>query len=957
LATISAVAVFAGGVLLASDAAAQSGISGTVRDTSGAVLPGVTIEATSPALIERVRTAVTDEGGRYNIVDLRPGAYRLTFALPGFTTVVRDALDLPSNFVATVNVELRIGTLEESVTVTGESPIVDVQSSSRVTVLPREFIDALPTSRTYASDATLALGVMPNGQNVGGARASTQQRLLAHGMAAVNNTIAVDGMKMNTNVGDGITISQHNEAMTQEVTTQTASAGADVSGGGLVLNLIPREGGNTFSGSNFVSYSGSSFQSDNLSEELRAQGLTSGDAIDYVYDFNPTLGGPIVQDRLWFFGSYRLGGNANFVADTFFDDGRPAVNNQTVQNITIRLTTQLTPKNKISAYMDRAFKDVPYNLSAGDDPETAARQQPGRLYYTSAVKWTSPASNRLMFEGGLALINNAYAFTYQPGVREVRGTPEWYARVPRQDIVLQTLRTAFTRESFYDPPLAMLSTAATYVTGSHNLKSGIQWRFGPYRTSWDGNGDLIQRYRAGVPDSVTVSNTPVRAFERLNADLGIYIQDSWKIDRLTINPGIRFEYLNASIEPLSVEPGRFVGARSFPGVPDMPNWFDVAPRFGAAYDLTGDAKTALRAGINKYHEQITTSFASRYNPLNLSTDTRNWFDCDFTPGTSTCSGRILPTNGDDIAQDNEIGPSNNVLFGAAPTRRPDPDVQREYTIEYSAGVDREVFPGVSVGTTLYRRTWHNQSVQTNTLVSHADYTAFETPNPMTGEPITIYNLNPAKQGLVDLIDRTGADRSRTRRTYTGFDVSGQMRLPNGARVVGGWSGQRMVDVNCDVANPNQLLFCDWSEYDIPFRHDFKLIGASPVGFGVQLGVVFQSYGGVAPGCRGSTTGVCENGVAWAVPVSAFPGGRRTQAVTVNLTEPGSVRLPRWNQMDLSVRRVFALGRSRVDGSIDMFNVLNGSTVLDYNRNFGPTLYRPTQILQGRLLRISSTLHF
>src|SRR5262245_41128216 len=325
LARIVGAAVFCLAVA-ATDASAQSGISGTVRDASGGVLPGVTVEASSPALIERVRTLVTDESGRYNFVDLRPGVYRLSFALTGFTTFVRDGMELPSNFIATVNAELRIGALEESVTVTGQSPTVDVQSSARVTVLPREFIDALPTSRTYASDATLALGVMPNGQNVGGARASTQQRLLAHGMSAVNNTISVDGMKMNTNVGDGVTISQHNEAMSQEVTTQTASASAEVSGGGLSLNLIPKEGGNTFSGSNFVSYSGGSFQSDNLSDSLKAQGLTSGDAIDYVYDFNPTLGGPLVRDRLWFFGSYRLGGNANFVANTFFDDGSKAVN-------------------------------------------------------------------------------------------------------------------------------------------------------------------------------------------------------------------------------------------------------------------------------------------------------------------------------------------------------------------------------------------------------------------------------------------------------------------------------------------------------------------------------------------------------------------------------------------------------------------------------------------------------
>jgi hypothetical protein len=281
-----AAALFVCALLIPAAASAQSSISGLVKDASGGVLPGVTVEASSPALIERARAVVTDDQGRYAIVDLRPGLYKVTFTLQGFTTFVRDGIDLPANFTATVNADLRIGAIEESVTVTGESPLVDVSNAQRTAVLKRDLIDAIPTGRTYAQLGLLAVGVRPSAQAVGGARTATQQRLLAHGQAPKDNTVAIDGMKMNSMYLGGETQANHNDAMVQEATVQTTSLGAEVSAGGVVVNLIPREGGNTFSGSIYAGYTGSSFQGDNLTPELQARGLRQGDAVDYVYDVN-----------------------------------------------------------------------------------------------------------------------------------------------------------------------------------------------------------------------------------------------------------------------------------------------------------------------------------------------------------------------------------------------------------------------------------------------------------------------------------------------------------------------------------------------------------------------------------------------------------------------------------------------------------------------------------------------
>jgi Carboxypeptidase regulatory-like domain len=940
-----ALAASFGLALLPTPASAQSAITGLVKDTSGAVMPGVTVEAASPALIERVRTVVTDAQGRFTIVDLRPGPYKVTFALAGFKTVIQEGIDLPANFTATVNAELSLGAVEENVTVAGQAPTVDVQNAQRTTIITRDLLDAVPVPRMYQAEGALAVGTKVSDQNVGGARSAVNPRLTAHMSVTKDTTIDVDGMKMNTLVGGGDSHPDHNDAMTQEMTVQTAALGAEVSGGGPHVNLIPREGGSTFSGATYLGYTGSSFQFDNLDQDLLNRGLQRPDSVSMIYDANASLGGPIKASKLWFFGSYRNVGNDNIPANSFYPDGRPGIYDQRVQNYTLRLTWQASPRNKFTAYDDYQVKYVGHLFTSGVDVATAARRRDPVIKYTAAAKWTSAVSNKLVFDVGYGTSVNSFTEKYEPGIARVPFTPEWYANAGRQDIVLNTTTVASTPETGTYNFRYMVISTLNYVTGSHALKAGFQWHIGQTWNTADANADLVQRYRSGVPDSVIVYNTPARLYNLMGADLGLYVQDSWTLKRLTINPGLRYEYFNSSAQANAVEGGRFVPARSFPEIPDIPNWKNLAPRFSAVYDLTGDARTALKASVNKYNRNFTTDFANLYNPLVLQSDTRNWSDCDYLPGTSNCSGRVLPTNGDGIAQDNEIGPSNNNRFGLAPARHPDPNIKRPYDIEYSLSVVRQLIPGVSVTGAWYRRDTYNLTQQLNTLVSVSDYASFQTANPLNnGEMVTIYNLNRAKQGLQDLLDTTATDRSKARVNYDGLEVSFAARLPRGGNMFGGWSADRLITVACASYDPNTFRYCDQSQYNVPFTSDVKFAGSYPVVWGVQIGASLQSYAGL------------PLMVNWAVPANIFPGGR-TQSVTVNLIPPGSQYLDRWNQLDLSFRKVFTIGRYRIDGALDMFNALNSNVVLSQNQNFGPSLGQPLAVLQGRLLRISSQIKF
>ena len=930
--------------LLASAASAQSAITGIVKDSSGGVLPGVSVEASSPALIEKVRSVVTDAQGRYAIVDLRPGLYKVTFTIQGFSTLVQNGIDLPSNFTATVNGDLRVGAVEESVTVSGASPVVDVQNAQRTTVLSRQLLDAVPVPRMYQAEGALAVGTKVSDQNVGGARSAVNPRLTAHMSVTKDTTIDVDGMKMNTLVGGGDSHPDHNDAMTQEITVQTAAIGAEVSAGGPHLNLIPREGGNSLSGATYLGYTDTAFQFDNLTQDLITRGLQTPDSVRKIYDVNASLGGPIKRDKLWFFGSYRNVGNDNVVANSFYPDGSPGIYDQRVRNYTLRLTWQVSPRNKITAYDDYQTKYVGHLFTSGVDVATASRRRPPVIKYTDAIKWTSTVSSKFVFDAGFGTSVNAYTEKYQPGIAKEPFTPEWYANAGRVDITRATTTTASTPQTGTYNFRYMVISSMQYVTGSHALKAGLQWHIGQAWDTADANADLVQRYRDGVPDSVIVYNTPTRAYALMGADLGLYVQDSWTLKRLTINPGLRFEYFNASSQAKAVEAGRFVPARSFAEIPDIPNWKDLAPRFGIVYDLTGDAKTAVKGSVNKYNRNFTKDFTNRYNPLVLQSDTRNWSDCDFLPGTSTCSAKVLATNKDGIAQNNEIGPSNNSAFGLTPARHADPNIKRPYDIEYSLGIVRQVMPGVSVTAAWYRRDTYNLEQQLNTLVSVSDYPSFTTPSPLNGEPVTIYNLNRAKQGLQDLLDTTATDTSLARVGYNGLEVSFAARLPGGGNMFGGWSGDRLISVSCASYDPNTFRYCDQSQYGIPFRHDFKFAGSYPLPLGMQVGATMASYAGL------------PLAVNWSVPANLFPGGR-TQSVTLNLVPPGSKYLDRWNELDLSLRKVFKLGRYRVDGALDMFNALNSNVVLSENQNFGSTLGQPLAVLQGRLLRLSSQIKF
>src|SRR5205823_2934701 len=337
--------------------------SGTVRDASGAVLPGVTVEAASPVLIEKVRSVVTDDQGRYTIVDLRPGSYKLTFSLAGFSTLVREGVELPSNVTVPINVDLKVGALEESITVSGQTPLVDVQNAQKTQVLPRDVIDTLPTTRNMQSVGSIVPGVKLSRPDVGGSQGMEQTYMRTHGADDRHTSMQVDGMTVNSSMGDGNIQAYNDDALAQQVVFQTSGMPAEVAAGGGRVNMIPKDGGNTFKGGGFFGGTAHGWQSDNNDDALRARGFLYRNFVQHVQDFNFNMGGPIVRDKLWFFSTARHVSVDEGVANTYYrvpyekyNAGDPASQEQFARDALVRLTTNLTPKNNLTAYMERSWK-------------------------------------------------------------------------------------------------------------------------------------------------------------------------------------------------------------------------------------------------------------------------------------------------------------------------------------------------------------------------------------------------------------------------------------------------------------------------------------------------------------------------------------------------------------------------------------------------------------------------
>jgi hypothetical protein len=830
-------------------------------------------------------------------------------------------------------------------------------------VLNREAVDNIPTGRTIQGMGQLIVGINLNLPDTGGARAMQQTYMSTHGMSTANNTVLVDGMMVNGLQGDGAIQSYFNDAMNQEVSYQTSGIGADTQAGGVRLNMIPREGGNRFSGTFGAASRPGEWQSANLTQRHKDRGLTTGNATDRIIDFTFTQGGPIKKDRLWFFTSARYFSVNNFIPNTFFDDGSPGIDDQFIKSALVRMTWQVTSKTKFSAYFDEIDKFRGHDMQSNYDPETAAVVWNSPAYHTTSAKLTNTLSSRLLLEGGWSSNLEYYTNEFQPGIEQPRYSTGWFSNTGQIESDLGSHRkTASTGQTTQSPARYAVNASASYVTGSHNIKVGFQRTWGTFFHTTDTNGDLYRTYRSNstgipfsVPDTVVVRNTPVRSGEALNEDLGIYGQDAWTIKRLTVNMGLRWEHVNAQVLEGTSPAGRFVGERRFAEVTNLPEWTDIAPRFAVVYDLFGNAKTALKYSINRYNQARTTGIADDYNPLDSATRAITWRDLngndqpDFTPGCSFGTAG-LPGCEINLSQiPANFGTQSLNTYGEYP---------RTWNLEQGLELQHELLPRLSLTGSWFHGAFNDLAVTgVDQNLSYADYTPIQIFNPLTGAPITAYNLNLNAVGrAVNNLDRLDPAREQI---YNAYGLTFNWRPGRGAQIFGGFGFERELQVNCtNPDDPNETIFCNDKENDIPFRKGLKLAGSFPLLWGVTLSGSLQSN--ESPTSARSVVFTRTSRYPANCPAPCPAGALiaptlNQSSLTIPLVATRATFVERITQLDLKASKTFRINRLTVSPTVEAFNINNSDAIISYQstNSIAAAYLAPNSIMQGRMVGVGA----
>jgi len=934
-------------VLAAATADAQvvnGSITGTVSDTGGGVLPGVNVTLTGDRLIGGSETQITDPTGTYRFDRLSPGTYAVRFELQGFKGILREGIIVNAAFVATINVKLEVGSVSESITVTGESPTVDTKSNVQQTVMNQAILEGVPTGRDPWSLAKLIPGVQVATYDVGGTQSMQQSSMSAHGSNTNDVSYNIDGATVNwPGGGGGATMLYYDQGMFEEVNYMTSAIPAEVMAGGVSINMVTKDGGNQWKGNLRYNFANDNLQATNH-EDAAAAALAVGNTFlgnptQKTYDMNLSGGGRLVENRLWVNGTIRKW-VVNKLVNAKNLDGSQALDDNDLVNYSGKVVAALTTNNKVSAsYLwNNKIRGHRRDTPPNSVPDIAALKQTNPASTTQA-KYTG-IRNRLVFESNFSVMDGQTNYLYQDG------TPATAIR--RVDNTLSTADFAAAREEHQPNSRYQFDNIFTYAAnglgGSHMLKGGVQWGRLYYESQQTVLGDHYVEYSNGAPAQIREWNTPTNP-KNIAKVTGFFVQDAWSTGRLTLNLGMRYDRYNGILPDQSNPGGSFIAARTVSEKTAIEQSIAVW-RTGASYDLLGNGKTALKASYSRYGLQVGIDRVTNVNELSAGSRTCPWTD----------------PNRDGVFQLSEVNPAQCSAFsGGVSTFYAADGVDWPYSDEVTAGVETQAAAGVRLGAMFYYRTNRAQFGQRNTAVPTNTYSAFTfnvpngpggtvtSPKPMT---VTAYNL---ASSLVSAQNNIRDNDAFLDTAYKGVEFTATKRLQRWQMVAGLTLGKNeggptapggftnSADLNDPnvtlyskgtIGNDSQVAFRLSGSYDLP--KEIRIAGA----FIANSGYPYQSLFTITRAA------------------AALQGVNLTRASqTVFLSERGDERFPSVKTADVRISRTFRIGSRRITPDINFFNIGNAAPIVNLTTGVGSTYLAPAEILAPRIIRVGFSVDF
>jgi outer membrane receptor protein involved in Fe transport len=957
----SAVSITAALIAVAAAASAQNitsaSIDGIVSDQSNAVLPGVTVTITSPSLQVPQMATVTDPQGHYRFIDLPRGTYQLRFELSGFDPLVREGLEVNAGFSARINVTMKVGSLQEALTVSGASPVVDLTTTRGGQNVSTDLLTiALPGLKQMAD----VIGVTPglhstDGYKPGAIGLNGRSRFNTYGLDSGNTnvTVMVDGFKIIAN-------SQPDFANTVETDVKTYGNGAEVKEAGALINMVTKSGGNDFHGRYTEAYMRQA--NSNLTSELGTRGLTVGSALKYYNDISGDLGGRIVPNKLWFFGSLRdrrnkvtrpgLVLNPGPDGEYLTGDEPAAFPKSRLQNPTIKGSYQITPKYQLVAdyarevtHSDADYQKTIFNAQSTANPDfTHIAFEATQVFQWIPTRWKleykGTPSNHLLFDAQFG--RSTYLLDYLP--QSMCGnTPPTYDRN-----TLMLTGCAIQQQSDFtmwvgDGSLTYVPT--NFLGGNHEFKMGYQASLrditGNSSLMPQGNYALMFDVVNGLPHQASqfeTSNAPVEPDNWDNV-YSLYFTDMWRIgNRLTLNLGTRYDYQHSYVPEQTREAGPFAAAATFPRV-EVGRWGHFGPRAGVAWDVTGSGKTVVKASYGWFNTEAAIS--ADYNANTIFTTDYRWHD----------------VNGDGKYQPGEVnfdGTTDFLSTTSAANARINPDLRLSHVQEISASIEREVAPNLAVrGLCLVKRTGDSYS----TVNILRPYSAFNIPitrrdpgpdgllsTSDDGPIVTIYDYDAAYRGA-NFVGNMAVNRPDGRSDYfTSYEGSVTRRLTGSWSLLAAYTATKYHRWLAGVPqSPND----DFFPLDDQWRWNVKLNGNYNLPHDFLIGGIVE----LVNGALGQRTYVFR------ATDPSGPALRQLASATIRLEPYGSRQEPHQTTFNARAGKKFTLSRRSLNVSFDVLNVTNSNAITAVTYVSGPSFGRVSDIVPPRTLRVGATFDF